>query len=225
MTRALTSRARDARVPDCWAPITDDSVRRVTGTHHSGRCRVREPAAPKSLAGFWSIGSLLLGVMVIRGVTAARVRRAFMVLGVLAGVLAMHALTSDHHAKMPGMASPVAMSGDGQSNLPGMYTVLGHSAAAHGDDPRPLAMTVDGVLLPDPVQASTGSMGHSAGAVCLAVLAAWVLLLLLRLVLRWLLSARFVPRSQARPLRVSSLAGRSPPWPAPSLSKLCVLRI
>ncbi|MDX6247735.1 MAG: hypothetical protein QOF10_1095 [Kribbellaceae bacterium] len=80
----------------------------------------------------------------------------------------------------------------------------GHTKAAH-----------DAVI-------SADEHDHAMDGVCLAMLTALALLLTLLLGLRSLLVWRAV--QFAVPVERSVLTGRSPPWLAPSLSKLCVLR-
>jgi hypothetical protein len=157
--------------------------------------------------------------------------RALVLFAVLAGVLAMHALTMNHDAAMAAtstMASPVAGMAHGQIDSAGQFGHISGPPPDHG-----MSAAEVRVELPGPA-ASTSKVavskdqsfsGAQMGAMCLAVLAASLLLLGLALMLGWLRSARCAPwLRQARPVPLSPLLGRSPPWLEPSLSKLCVLR-
>jgi len=64
--------------------------------------------------------------------------------------------------------------------------------------------------------------GHAMGELCVAILTA--LVLLLAAALRRPCAVMPVGLRRPVPRRVAALLGRSPPWTAPSLSKLCVLR-
>ena len=149
--------------------------------------------------------------------------RALAILGVLAGVFAMHGLTGNHDAAMasPHMRAASSAAGPaadhrmgpvdetGSSSPAGPTGVLGDEAAATSRGARHVA------LIP------AGDEHVMAGA-CVAVLTGLVLLLTLLLGLRSLLAWRPVqlPAPAVRPM----LTERSPPWLVPSLSKLCVLR-
>ena len=145
--------------------------------------------------------SLLLCLMNAR----CTLLRIFGTLAVVAGVFSMHALTADHELAM----------------------ATNHATAAHldmADNPMtkhqvalPLAL-VDGFerVAVEPADGQHGMVGD-----CLAVLSGLLLLLALALGLRSLLAWRPVfLLPTAPPVR----GERSPPWLAPSLSKLCVLR-
>jgi hypothetical protein len=152
-----------------------------------------------------------------RGAACAGLVRALVVAGVLAGVFAMHGLTIDHAPVSVGRGHPTAS----------------HDAAT-GADPvavRSGAMTVHSAMAaaarPDRSQTRAGERdpGHAMPAVCVAVLAASVLLLLVSRVLR-----RGVLGWTYRDVRAwravgAGRSGRSPPGSSLSLSKLCVLRI
>ena len=146
--------------------------------------------------------------------------RALTMVGVLAGVLAMHALTTDHHAAMAGMASPVVTVTDGGGGSIRVPSGQSHSAAAPHAAPAMDLPQTSMIQL-----AVSASADRGASAVCLAVLAIGLLLVLIRLAARWFGSGRLVTRPRHYPSRFSSLAERSPPWSVLSLSKLCVLRI
>ncbi|WP_246486920.1 DUF6153 family protein [Kribbella qitaiheensis] len=136
--------------------------------------------------------------------------RILTVVGVLAGVLAMHGLTSNHDAEMPGMAAaPTTSSGHRATGDPTM-------AAGH-DDALSAGFTTE-----EP-KARGADAGHGMAGACVAVLTLSLLLLALAAGSRW-------RRIRQRGHRGLPLAwrpvpdGRPPPWLAPSLSKLCVLR-
>ncbi|TDO45713.1 hypothetical protein EV643_11237 [Kribbella sp. VKM Ac-2527] len=145
------------------------------------------------------------------------VTRAVAVLGVIAGVFAMHALTGNHDAAMAAEhlnVAPRAMV------LPAGHQQMDHAGPAQT---RTLAPTNEKPAGEEhPAFAPLGGH-HSMGGVCLAVLTGLVLLLALALALRSLSAWRSVRLfALAEP---PVLTGRSPPWLVPSLSKLCVLRI
>jgi hypothetical protein len=172
--------------------------------------------------------------MKIRGAMISGLARVLMLICVLAGVLAMHALTMNHDptmATMTTVASPAAapIHGDIHSTAHSGHT----SGSASGAGMSAAAMTVE------TARPAVGSQwfsklavlkyqsasGHQMVAMCLAILATSLLLVGLALMLGWLRSARFAPWSgQVPPVHLSPLLERSPPWLAPSLSKLCVLR-
>jgi len=145
--------------------------------------------------------------------------RVLAVLGVAAGVFAMHGLTGNHDAAMAAAhmnPAPRAIAvpatdhhtSDQVDNVPA-------SAVAAMDRLDEAGQVITGVLTPS-------GHGHTMAGACVAVLTALVLLLALVLALRSLLSWRQVPliAPTVRPV----VTGRSPPWVLPSLSKLCVLR-
>jgi hypothetical protein len=128
--------------------------------------------------------------------------RALAVLGVLAGVFAMHGLTGDHDVTMV------------DPHLSASSTEATHASEATRASEHPAAAR-SAVITVDEHQ-------HAMAGACLAVLTALVLLLALSLGLRSLLAWRAVQRTA--PADRSALTGRSPPWLVSSLSKLCVLR-
>jgi hypothetical protein len=141
-----------------------------------------------------------------RGVVVSGLVRALASAWLLGGVLAMHALTMDHDPAMMAMSETAATVSPVQAT-PEM------PEHANGS-PNASAST-------DAAYVSVGS--HQMSELCVAVLAGS--LLLLALVLAWLRSGRSTPWSfRVFLVRPSPLLGRSPPWLAPSLSKLCVLR-
>jgi hypothetical protein len=147
--------------------------------------------------------------------------RALAVLGVLAGVFAMHGLTGNHDAAMadPHMGAASSAAGPAADHRMGPVDETGSPSPA-----RPMGGLSD--------QAATSSAAthvafipagdeHVMAGACVAVLTGLVLLLTLLLGLRSLLAWRPVQLTPAvRPM----LTERSPPWLVPSLSKLCVLR-
>jgi hypothetical protein len=163
-------------------------------------------------------------------VTVSGFVRALVLFGVLAGVLAMHALTMNHDAAMAAMnttASPVAGMAHGQIDSAGQSGYISGPPRDHGMSAAEVRVDMPGpAASPSKVAVSKyqGGSGQQMGAMCLAILAA-SLLLGLALMLGWLRSARFALwLRQARQVHLSPLLGRSPPWLEPSLSKLCVLR-
>jgi hypothetical protein len=152
--------------------------------------------------------------------------RVVLLLGVLAGVLAMHALTVNHHAGMAvteGRGAAV-ISPEPQSS---------HGSHHNGADAipawsRPTAVAATSLLTflhgaeAGVVQFVPAEPASGMGDLCVAVLAGLVLLILPAL-------RRGIPGSLGHGLlsglRRTVLSGRSPPWSTPSLSKLCVLRI
>jgi hypothetical protein len=141
-----------------------------------------------------------------RGVVVSGLVRALASAWLLGGVLAMHALTMDHDPAMMAMSETSATMSPvhAPSEMPDHASGLPKGSA--------------------PTDASyVGAGSHQMGELCVAVLAGSVLLLVL--VLAWLRSGRSTPWSfRLFLVRPSPLLGRSPPWLAPSLSKLCVLR-
>lgn len=149
----------------------------------------------------------------VGGMLRSGVTRAVAVLGVIAGVFAMHALTGNHDAAMAAEHLNVAPRA--------MVLPAGHQQMDHAG-PAQTTMTLAPTGEEHPTFAPLGGH-HSMGGVCLAVLTGLVLLLALALALRSLSTWRSVQLfALAEP---PVLTGRSPPWLVPSLSKLCVLRI
>jgi hypothetical protein len=169
-----------------------------------------------------------------RGAVISGLARTLMLVCVLAGVLAMHALTMNHDpmmATMTTVASPVAAAIHGDIDS---TAHSGHTSRPPSDAGMSAAVVTVEMARPavgsqlfsklTVLKYQSGS-GHQMVAMCLAILATSLLLVGLALMLGWLRSARFAPWSQqARPVHLSPLLERSPPWLAPSLSKLCVLR-
>ena len=122
--------------------------------------------------------------------------RVLAVLGVLAGVFAMHGLTGDHDVTM---VDPHLSASSTEATRASEHPAAAQSAVITIDEHQ-----------------------HAMAGACLAILTALVLLLALSLGLRSLLAWRAVQRTA--PADRSALTGRSPPWLVPSLSKLCVLR-
>jgi hypothetical protein len=158
----------------------------------------------------------------VTGIWWSGLTRALAVLGVVAGVFAMHGLSGNHDVTMVGqqmsarsgaeadLASdhPMARLGEVTSSaIPGMALDATASVIA--------AAARDAVVSVDEHQ-------HSMAGACLAMLNGLVLLLALALGLRSLLAWRAVEFAASAGRSV--LTGRSPPWLVPSLSKLCVLR-
>ncbi|GAA1604941.1 hypothetical protein GCM10009789_68630 [Kribbella sancticallisti] len=159
--------------------------------------------------------------------------RALVLFGVLAGVFAMHALTMNHDPAMAGSAAAMPPSGAGHmSAAAGVAAVAddggplsGHVGMSDGSAADMAAVTELASASNALVSAHSTAGNHGMSGVCVAVLAASLALVGVALMLCWLRSARSVPRAwQVLPLQLSPLPGRSPPWLAPSLSKLCVLR-
>ncbi|NIK58555.1 DUF6153 family protein [Kribbella shirazensis] len=131
-----------------------------------------------------------------RGAAAgSRVIRLLLHVCVLAGVLGMHALTMNHD----------------------VATV---QSSMHGEHAG-----VSGVPVHDPAGPPTylETAPEPMGSMCVAFLGA-VTLIGLALYLIWQRSARPAPWATLVRVVPSAVLGRSPPWLAPSLSKLCVLR-
>jgi hypothetical protein len=154
----------------------------------------------------------------VGGMLRSGVTRAVAVLGVVAGVFAMHGLTGNHDAAMAAAhlnVAPRAMvlpAGDQQMDHPvpaPTAMILAQSAEKPAGEKQPTIAPL--------------AEHHSMGGACLAVLTGLVLLLTLALALRSLLAWR--PVELFGPTDRPVLTGRSPPWLVPSLSKLCVLRI
>lgn len=143
--------------------------------------------------------------------------QAAAVFGVLLGVFVMHGLTGDHDVTMvrpEAGAVPTAASGED-----GRHSV---AARSHGSAAEIVAL---GSAVPGVVQTAfipVDEHHHAMGDVCLGVLTSLLLLLALILAIRSLSVWRAI-HLVAR-IELPRLAGRSPPWLAPSLSKLCVLR-
>jgi predicted cobalt transporter CbtA len=142
-----------------------------------------------------------------RGVVGSGLVRALVSVCLLAGVLAMHALTMDHDPAM------IAMSGKAANAEP----IQAGSDMPEHSSAVPASSRTDA--------AYTRRAGHEMAELCVAVMSGSLLLLGLVLMLAWLRSARSTPWSlRLFPVRLSPLLGRSPPWLTPSLSKLCVMR-
>jgi hypothetical protein len=148
--------------------------------------------------------------------------RALAILGVLAGVFAMHGLTGNHDAAMasPHMRAASSAADPAANHHMGPVDETGSSSPAGpmgglGDEAAtsPAATKVAFIQAGDE---------HVMAGACVAVLTGLVLLLTLLLGLRSLLAWRPVQLT-APPVR-PVLTERSPPWLVPSLSKLCVLR-
>jgi hypothetical protein len=146
---------------------------------------------------------------------AALLLRLVGVLGVVAGVFAMHGLTSHHDAAMAELRLPAAA----------------HAATAHAspevmgsaelESKHQVALPIALIDAFDRVAIAPAAEQHGMVEACMAVLTGLLLLLALVLALRSLLAWRPVlvvaPAEQVVP--------SEPPWLAPSLSRLCVLRI
>jgi hypothetical protein len=148
--------------------------------------------------------------------------RVLAVLGVLAGVFAMHGLTGNHDAAMAGphMRAASSAAGPAAGHRMGPVDETGSSSPA-----GPMGGLGDEAAMPSAatkVAFIPASDEHVMAGACVAVLTGLVLLLTLLLGLRSLLAWRPVqlPAPAVRPM----LTERSPPWLVPSLSKLCVLR-
>lgn len=147
--------------------------------------------------------------------------RALAVLIVLAGVFAMHGLTGNHDAAMAspdmGAASSAAGPGPGHHMSPiDQLSLPAAAAVGHLSDAAPVVSAAAQVTL------VLANDEHVMAGACVAVLTGLVLLLALMLGLRSLLAWR--PVQLTAPAVRPVLAGRSPPWLVPSLSKLCVSR-
>ena len=129
------------------------------------------------------------------------------VLGVVAGVFAMHGLTAHHDAAM---ATPT-------------HAGMQHSVVPEAMDHRhQVALPIALVDAFDRVVIAPAGEQHGMAEACMAVLTGLLLLLALVLALRNLLAWR--PVLLVAPAERVVLSERSPPWLTPSLSKLCVLR-
>jgi hypothetical protein len=222
--------------------------------------------------------SLSLVPMNARATVSGALLRVLGVLGVVAGVFAMHGLTADHEVAMAGMHAPAATqaaampaahmsapplasdlfgpaqpghaAGSKQTehaagptragHAPGSTqvghaagsTLVGHAAGAMQVELVPDAavpQSTHQVALPialvdgfERVVIAPAGERHGMVGACLAVLSGLLLLLALALGLRSLLAWR--PVVLLAPAQRLALSERSPPWLAPSLSKLCVLR-
>ena len=150
------------------------------------------------------------------------------VLGIVAGVFAMHGLTGQHDAAMAIMHLPgVTQTGPTPAQhvvstpAEAMATGLsraGESAAGHSVR-LPIAL-VDGF---DRVAIGAAGEQHGMAGACMAVLTTLLLLLALMLGLRSLRAWRSVVL--LAPTERLTSTDRSPPWLAPSLSTSGVLRI
>jgi hypothetical protein len=177
--------------------------------------------------------SLSLVPMNTRATVSGALLRVLGVLGLVAGVFAMHGLTAHHEIAMAGMHAPAAaqaatMSAAHMSASPPAGDAAGSvqaevvSVAAVPQAMHQVAMPValvDG--FERVVVTPSGGRPGMVGA-CVAVLTGLLLLLALALGLRSLLAWRLVVL--LAPVERLVLSERSPPWLAPSLSKLCVLR-
>ena len=160
--------------------------------------------------------------MTRRGAAGGGLARVLMLFALLAGVLAMHALTADHHAEMSASAQPGAHVSTAGA---------GHQKTLDADRTgRPIAMTAEmpsatsSVGLRQQAEIGTGSAEKAMSSLCLAILSL-ILLLGVRLTRAWWCAARSgVAPLWSRSGRLARWLGRSPPWLTPSLSKLCVLR-
>jgi hypothetical protein len=166
----------------------------------------------------------------------------------------MHGLTGHHEAAMAGMAAPTPAAAmheaaeseassrpaSGDQPAPSNGHGMAHEPASpngHGAAHEPALPSAHGLALPsghevalpialvdaiDRVAIEPAGQQHRMVSACVAVLTALVLLLALVLGLRSLLTWR--PVLLVAPTGRVVLSERSPPWLAPSLSKLCVLR-
>lgn len=133
--------------------------------------------------------------------------RALVVVALLAGVFTMHSLTGNHDAAM-------AMT----SQTPSMAAV--HSTGMMQAGVADMAIPAPSAVIVEP--SDQGHL-HSMGDVCLAMLAALLLMLIVALARRSLAVAHPVVLA---PAWVAVTADdSSPPWRRPTLSKLCILRI
>jgi hypothetical protein len=152
--------------------------------------------------------------MSIQGKRWSGLTRVLAVLGVVAGVFAMHGLTGNHDAAMLG-----AQTGASMSSTSADRPMSPSHAAPVVEHQRGIAVLVSVLPLQEFVPADDA---HAMAGACMAVLNGLILLLTLLLGLRSLL-AWHPARLAAIPVR-PALTGLSPPWLAPSLSKLCVSR-
>ncbi|HEY0692369.1 MAG TPA: DUF6153 family protein [Kribbella sp.] len=148
--------------------------------------------------------------------------RALAVLGVLAGVFAMHGLTGNHDAAMadPHLGSASSAAGPAADHRMGPVDEMGSSSPVGpmgglGEKAAVSSAATHVAFIP-------ASDEHVMAGACVAVLTGLVLLLTLLLGLRSLLAWR--PVQLTAPAVHPMLTERSPPWLVPSLSKLCVLR-
>jgi hypothetical protein len=140
--------------------------------------------------------------------------QALVVVGVLAGVVAMHGLTANHEATMPTTAAGHKPAADARA--------AGHAMSSGEVAPEPQSAGSQASAV---LRLTGAGDGHGMTGACVAILATTLLFLALVLALRFLrvwhpLDAAIGRRRSFR----SSAAGRSPPRRAPSLSMLCVLR-
>lgn len=141
--------------------------------------------------------------------------QALMVVGVLAGVVAMHGLTANHDASMPTTAAGPAPAAEAR---PAGHTMASGEITA--DPPLPAGGQVAAVL-----RLTGAGEGHNMAGACVAILTATLLFLALVLALRFLRVWRPLEAfTRGQRSWGSFAAGRSPPRRAPSLSMLCVLR-
>ncbi|MFC0626342.1 DUF6153 family protein [Kribbella deserti] len=140
--------------------------------------------------------------------------KALITVCLLAGVFAMHGLTSNHNVAMPVPLSAAPVSPD--------VTVVAHDhhAAVVADGHHVAAVAVaDGKR---GVEVVPAGHEHVMGDVCLAMLT--LLALAIVALLAWR-SLRVFHPAQMVPVATRRIApGPAPPWLQPSLSKLCVLR-
>jgi len=137
------------------------------------------------------------------------------VLGVVVGVFAMHGLTAHHDAAMPTGHPATAMQAE-----PATAMQTEDVAAPHVK--HEVALPIALVDAFDRVAIAPAGDQHGMVSACVAMLTGLLLFLALVLALRSLLAWRLV--LLLPPVVRVVLSERSPPWLAPSLSKLCVLR-
>lgn len=176
---------------------------------------------------------LLWITMTIRSTGTRGLLRALALLAVLTGVFTMHALTANHHSAMSVMSSAQGMDSENPYQGGSFGTARMADPMPGPEAPAALSANALGALHGVTTQVGPAQVGavvgprpnaHSTASVCLAVLSATLLLLGIALAWRWAAWVVGAPlRSRTR--RVALWLGRSPPWLAPSLSKLCVLRI
>ena len=172
--------------------------------------------------------SLSLDLMNARITVSGALLRVLGVLGVVTGVFAMHGLTADHELAMASMHAPTAMPAEQMQaeHATGPMQAEGAVRPAHAEHAAGALQSEHSVR---PTQGhhtlvlTQAGERHGMGGACVAVLTGLLLLLALALGLRSLLAWR--PVLLLAPRERLVLSERSPPWLAPSLSKLCVLRI
>jgi hypothetical protein len=174
--------------------------------------------------------SLSLVPMNTRATVSGALLRVLGVLGLVAGVFAMHGLTAHHEIAMAGMHAPAAaqaaaMPAAHMSESPPAGDAAEAEVVSVAAVPQAMHQVAMPVALVDGFErvVVTPSGGrHGMVGACVAVLTGLLLLLALALGLRSLLAWRLVVL--LAPVERLVLSERSPPWLAPSLSKLCVLR-